>query len=172
MRRLLTVALLTVHFVVHSQETRSNPSPQCVRPPPGQFANACTAIEAATLYQSKHVGDQWIDCEDMGGSHGTAGYGVAVFFASEGRPYWHEEIRAQFNTLKQIASKPVFARVQKEQRNWERNLPRSIARAQKQVGGEGGTLAMYVGEGNAMLVVRRRALILACMVEQLQQPKE
>lgn len=164
-------ALFAVCAASHSQEVQGDPGSRCVKPPPGQFAYACEAQDAATLYQSRHLGDQWIECEEMSGTHGTAGFGVAAFFANEGRPYWHDEIRFHINTLKQTLPADQFVRVRREQRLWERALPREIAKAQQQVSEEAGTLAMYLGEGNAMMVVRRRALTLACTVENSHQPK-
>lgn len=166
MRELLAVFLIIAAGVAQADEPPTLPPQQCVKPPIGQVANACQAIHAESLYRSPHLGDQWIDCEDMSGHHGTAGYGVAAFFASEARPYWHEEIRAHLQSLSKSLPRTRFAQVRKEQSTWEHSLPKLLRAASKDVGYEGGTAAMYIGEGKAMMVVRSRALALACMLEE------
>ena len=168
MQTLLVIVLLLFCSSASAGAPSSAASNECAKPSPGSVMHACEAQNAETLYQSEHDGDRWVDCEEMSGHHGTAGYGVAVFFASEARPYWQEEIRLHLNSLRQQLSKRKFTSIQREQSKWERSLPKLISRAQRSVGREGGTLAMYTDEGNAMRVVRKRALALACAVEQSQ----
>lgn len=148
-----------------AQKAEQNTSGTCIRPPVGSPNGSCGALKIFHITQSQHVGDQWSDCEEMSGKHGTAGYGVAAFFAEEARPYWNAEIAAYLSMLESSRSPKEYQRILVQQEAWSNQRPAQERRAMKNTGGEGGTLAMYIGEGQVTQIARHRALILGCMVE-------
>ncbi len=160
------IALLATFYISLCSAAQEPTTAGCEVPQPGSYAHSCQALKAESFYGSPHFGDKWIECEESGGTHGSAGYGMAIFFAEQGRPYWQEETAQYLALLEPILTTEERSKLKLEQAQWSNSLPSKILLAQS-AGDEdvGGTLAMYMGELNALNVVRQRALELGCRLE-------
>ena len=135
---------------------------ECRRPVAGNFAGSCEAL-GSMLIARGHPADAWIGCEE---SRGSAGYGVAVFFAEEVRPFWDQEILTYLSSLKSRHTGAEYRRVALEHGVWLKNRPRLEREALKEVRRQGGTLGMLLWEMKMAEVARHRALTLGCFLEE------
>lgn len=140
---------------------------QCVKPDIKIFKGSCKALHSTDQSKSEHVGDIWMTCEEMSGTHGTAGSGMAIFLAKEARPYWHSHIKESINIGKRLLSRTEYKSLVNQQKSWEKSLDRKIKNALQDTDGEGGTLALYIGEAKATEIVRIRALEVGCKLEKI-----
>lgn len=93
------------------------------------------------------------------------------FFAEEARPYWHASIRHSMAKLKATSTSTEYKKISEKQNKWLRSLSKELKKAFKSTGDEEGTVALYIGEGQATEIVRLRALDLGCEIEQAQSRK-
>ena len=139
---------------------------QCERPKKGVFAGSCGALKIRDVAASEHLGDKWTTCEIESGSHGTAGYGVAVFYSDTARAYWNEELGIYLETLEKRLGSRKFSSIAAAQKRWESQKSMAIKRISKTYANKQGTMYMVSYEGAVMDIYRKRALNLGCRLEQ------